>query len=171
MHIGKWQLKAEWGHIVFVIVIAAITGWYLQDTLSTSMNRNNVILVYPLSLLILVMSLIAIIKSIKISRAVTPIPTTTSVSSAEKVGSTNEHDQSPIDILKALALLGLLGGFVFSYNRIGLDVATFIFIVCGLLLLGYRRGLFILVYAIAFTFIVIGGAKLLLSYPMPTLLL
>ena len=178
MQIGNWRIAADWGHIAFATVIAGITWWYFQDVTSTSMNRNNIILVYPLSLIILGLSGISIIKSIRIRREpreTGPAKTqqdTLAVAEVEKDGpQTNEQEQSPFDMLRALVLLMLLGGFVFSYSIIGLDVATFIFIVLSLLLLGYRRWWFVLIYALAFTFVVIGGATLLLSYPMHNLIL
>ena len=178
MQIGNWRIVADWGHIAFATVIAAITWWYFQDVTSTSMNRNNIILVYPLSLLILGLTGISIIRSIHIRRvpqetgSVKTKLDTLAVAKVEDDGpQTNEQEQSPFDMVRALILLILLGGFVFSYSIIGLDVATFIFIVLGLLLLGYRRWWFVLVYALGFTFVVIGGATLLLSYPMHNVIL
>ncbi|WP_167855991.1 tripartite tricarboxylate transporter TctB family protein [Natronospirillum operosum] len=176
MQLGNWRLDADWGHLAFATVIAGITWWYFQDVTGTSMNRNNIILVYPLSLMILGLYGVTLIKSIRIHRTAGDADTTKpepdpAVAAEDDEPQTNEQEQSLFDMVRALILLLMLGGFVFSYNIIGLDVATFVFIALSLVLLGYRRWWFVLVYALVFTVFVIGGARFLLSYPMPTLFL
>lgn len=176
MQLGNWRLAADWGHIAFATVIAGFTWWYFQDVTGTSMNRNNIILVYPLSLMILGLYGITLIKSIRIRRTSGEAQSTdsepeTEAATEDEGPQTNEQEQSLFDLFRALALLLLLGAFVFSYTTIGLDVATFVFIALSLVLLGYRRWWFVLVYALVFTFAIVGGARFLLSFPMPTLIL
>lgn len=174
MQLGNWRISPEWGHIAFATAIAGITWWYFQDVTGTSMNRNNIILVYPLSLLILGLYALTLIKSIHVERISCGSESTVSGTASTEESDepqTNEQEQSTFDMVRALILLILLGAFVFSYNIVGLDLATFIFITLSLVLLGYRRWLFVVFYALAFTIVVIGGATFLLSYPMPTLIL
>mgnify|MGYP000627248289 CR=1 FL=1 len=166
------RLSVGWGAIGFVLLIAVITGLYLFDTVSVSMNRNNVILVLPLSILVLLLSVVVIVRNIRFSPDDTDAESVTSADDGKAADTAAaEVKQSVPDMLRALVLLGLLGVFVFSYRIIGFDVATFIFIASSLLLLGHRNWLFVLLYSLFFTLVVIGGAMWLLSYPMPMLIL
>lgn len=173
MQIRNWRITGDWGHVTFATVIAMVTWWYFQDVTETSMNRNNIILVYPLSIMLLALYVVVLLKTITVRNASKADDRTTKpLKGVESDGpQTNEQDQSLFDMFRALMLLLLLGGFVFSYNVIGLDMATFIFIASSLFLLGYRRWWFIGLYALVFTLVVIGAADLLLSYPMPMMFL
>ncbi len=158
------RLYIGWGAIGFVMAIAAVTGLYLFDTLSVSMNRNNVILVLPLSVLVLLLCVLVVIRNIRFEspdQAQQPEP------APESDTEPGEPEQSPANILRALILLSLLGGYVFTYEWIGFDIATFVFIALSLVLLGHRKPAFVLLYSLIFTLVVIGGAMALLSYPMP----
>lgn len=161
-------LRIDWGPICFVLSIALISSLYLIDTVSVSTNRNNVILVLPLSALIIGLCSVVIVRNIhwgkKDSQHTRPANSEPSESSAEV-------SQSPRDMLRALALLSLLGGYVLTFEWIGFDVATFIFIALSLLLLGHRKPWFVFTYSLIFTLVVIGGAMALLSYPMPMTIL
>jgi len=166
------RLSVGWGAIGFVLLIAVITGLYLFDTVSVSMNRNNVILVLPLSILVLLLSVVVIVRNIRFGSDDTDADSMPSAGDAEAADPASvEVEQSVPDMLRALVLLGLLGAFVFSYRIIGFDAATFIFIASSLVLLGHRNWLFVLLYSLIFTLVVIGGAMWLLSYPMPMLIL
>ncbi len=162
------RLSIGWGAIAFVLLIAVITGLYLFDTVSVSMNRNNVILVLPLSILVLALCALVIIRNIRFSSPGQEKPT---IDDGEVDPASAEVEQSLPDMFRALILLGLLGVYVFSYQVIGFDAATFIFIAVSLFLLGHRNWVFVLVYSLIFTLVVIGGAMWLLSYPMPMLIL
>ena len=153
-----------WGGILFVLVMATVVGLYLYDVVNVSMNRNNVILVLPLSILVLALCLLVVIRTLlRRDNLEAERP------EVEALGT--ETRQSTPDLIRALLLLALLGLYVFSYRIIGFDTATFVFMVVALVLLGHRKPVFVLGYSLVFTLVVVGGARLLLSYPMPMLLL
>ncbi|MEE4119473.1 MAG: tripartite tricarboxylate transporter TctB family protein [Paracoccaceae bacterium] len=161
------------GHIAFIAVIALVTGAYLWDVVSVSTNINNIILVVPLAILLLVLAAVLLVSSV-IARSrgaraqeAPPEPADPSEPSA----GAEIAAQSGDDIRRALTLLAGLGAYVWLYDVIGLDVATFIFVAVGMLLLGIRGRVFVPVFSTIFTLIVVGGADLLLHYPMFTVVL
>lgn len=164
------------GHIAFVAVIALVTGAYLWDVVSVSTHINNIILVVPLAILLLVLAAALLVSSV-IARSrgagaqspqeAPPEPTDPS----ETATGAEIAAQSGDDIRRALVLLAGLGAYVWLYDVIGLDVATFIFVAGGMLLLGIRGRVFVPVFSTIFTVVVVGGADLLLHYPMFTVIL
>lgn len=166
MKIFNRKITAEWEHIAFITAIALITAFYLYDVVNVSMNRNNVILVLPLAILVLGLCVILLIKAVRIETvtATKKVEVSTESSADPETG---EVKQTPANVLRALAMLVLLGAYVFTYPFLGLDVATFFFVFISLVLLGHRNWFFVLTYSLIFTFVVIGGSLWLLSYPMP----
>lgn len=166
------------GHVAFVALIALVTGAYLWDVVSVSTNINNIILVVPLAILLLVLAAVLLVSSaVARSRGGAagtqspqespPEPTAPS----EPPAGPESAAQSGDDIRRALILLAGLGAYVWLYDVIGLDVATFIFVAGGMLLLGIRGRVFVPVFSAVFTLIAVGGADLLLHYPMFTAIL
>ncbi len=166
MRLGPWKIEVEYGHLALVVVIAGVTGFYLADTLQVSRNTNNTILVVPLSLLLLGLCLLVFTQCIRPHKADTPKPAEEPADEADGL----EQEQSPMDLLRAFLLLVGVGALVMFYPLIGLDVATLLFMIFALVLLGVRGWLFVPIYATSFTLVVVGGASWLLPYPLPTLL-
>ncbi|MCE9665987.1 hypothetical protein LY622_21385 [Halomonas sp. M5N1S17] len=167
MRLGPWKIDVEYGHLALVIVIAGVTGFYLADTLQVSRNINNIILVVPLAMLLLGLCLLVVTQCIRfrkhpVQKRATQLP--------NHERDELEQEQSPMDLLHAFLLLLGVGALVMSYPLIGLDVATLLFMIFALLLLGVRGWLFVPIYAASFTAVVVGGASRLLPYPLPTLL-
>lgn len=177
MKIGQWRIRGDWGHLVFILGIATITVFYLVDVVSVSMNINNIILVLPLAILLLGLALIVIFRCLHFERVDTSDGSTNRgnaepvVEQEKKMTAEDlEPEQSIENIVRAFFLLVGVGAYVALYEIIGLDAATFLFVLGSLFLLGVRGWLFVPFYSVIFTFIVVGGVNLLLSYPMPMLL-
>lgn len=166
MRLGPWKIEVEYGHLALIAVIAGVTGFYLADTLQVSRHTNNIILVVPLSLLLLGLCLLVITQCIRLHKVRTPKP----AAKPEDEPDGLEQEQSSMDLLRAFLLLVGVGVLVMIYPLIGLDVATLLFMMFALLLLGVRGWLFVPIYAASFTWVVVGGASWLLPYPLPTLL-
>ena len=47
------RFSIDWPHLIFLVVIAGATLWYLMDAVSVSTNADNLLLVAPLSILAL----------------------------------------------------------------------------------------------------------------------
>lgn len=166
MRLGPWKIEVEYGHLALVAVIAGVTGFYLTDTVQVSRNTNNIILVVPLALLLLGLCVLVFTQCIRLQKAGTPEP----IAQPADESDNQEQEQSPMDLLRAFLLLMGVGALVIGYPLIGLDVATLLFMVFALVLLGVRGWLFIPIYAASFTLVVVGGASWLLPYPLPTFL-
>ena len=74
-------------------------------------------------------------------------------------------------LAKPIALMALTGVYVVIIEFVGLDIASFAFLIVVLILLGERRPFFVLCYALIFTLIVVGGTGALIPYPIPMTLL
>ena len=162
MVLFRYRVSAEWGHIAFVTAIAITCLIYVFDTLSVSHHINNTILVVPAAGLILILCVWVLISGIRI-RKISP-----DVRNGQDQPLSLEDKQS---LAKSIALMALTGVYVVIIEFVGLDIASFAFLIVVLILLGERRPLFILCYALIFTLIVVGGTGALIPYPIPMTLL
>lgn len=169
MRIAGRTVRADWGHLAFASVIAGVTAAYLYDVLQTSLHPNNILLVVPLSILVLALYLVLVVRAVTIERPGTAEPAAPAREAADSPDGTAPQTRG--DLLRGLVLLLGLGAYVALFQTIGLDVATFLFTAGGLVLLGVRRPVFVAIYAAIFTVVVVGGARLLLYYPMHTVFL
>jgi hypothetical protein len=158
MVLFRYRVSAEWGHIAFVSAIAITCLIYVLDTLSVSHHVNNIILVVPASGLILLLCVWVLISGISI-RKVSP-----DVSNGQEQAISLEDKKA---LAKSIALMALTGVYVAIIEFVGLDIASFAYLIVILVLLGERRPIFVLCYALIFTFIVVGGTGALIPYPIP----
>lgn len=168
MRISDKELHIDWGQLAFATFIATVAAFYLYDTTSVSMNLSNIILVVPLTLLILALYGFLVAKCVTFGAPAEaePAPAVTAPDDLEDI-LPDDRPQSRADLIRAFLLLGGVGLYVSFYQLIGLDIATFIFMIASMILLGVRGKVLIAVYATVFTVVVVGGAHWLLPYPMP----
>jgi hypothetical protein len=171
MRLGRWNIEADWGHLVFATAMAAVTLAYVADVISVSTHLNNTILVVPLAMLLLALYLMLLAKSIRLDRPHKTEADGTKHQTPAPDPTEPAEDQSRLDLFKSMILLAALGVYAFTYEWVGLDVATFLFVAAALVLLDVRRPVFVPLYAAVFTVVVIGGADWLLHYPMHTVFL
>ena len=170
MRIRDKDVRVSWGEFAFASFIAVVAAYYLYDITSVSMHTNNIILVVPLTLLLLALYVVLDFKCLTF----TPVDTADAHTVAPSVDAAKDADAAPndapqsrIDTIRAFVLLVGIGLYVSTSHLIGLDIATFMFVAASMYLLGVRGKILIPVYALIFTFVVIGGAHLLLYYPIP----
>jgi hypothetical protein len=157
----------DWGHLVFVTLIAAAVLWYLLDARAVSLRLNNLLLVQPLALVTLALYLMI-------------VPQCFRRADAEPAAAPAPAADDPLapalpTETKALIRIGILGAalglFVFSLNVVGFDIAIFLFAVATMAICGERRPVPLVVYPLAVTFIVVYGFRALMPYPMVTTIL
>lgn len=165
MRAGQWKIRIDWGHFIFIAVLACLTAFYLAEVLSVSRNINNIILVQPFSILVLGLCLLVMIGTVHFER-IDRAGERVDESPAEK----GDSGQSRPDLIRSIILLAGLGAYVLVYPVLGMDLATFLFVAGALVLLGERSPFFTLLYAVGFTIVVAGGARWMLPYPMTMLL-
>ena len=162
MVLFRYRVSAEWGHIAFVTAIAITCLIYVFDTLSVSHHINNTILVVPAAGLVLLLCVWVVISGISIRRVIPD------ARNGQDQAISLEEKQA---LAKSIVLMALTGVYVAIIEFVGLDIASFAFLIVVLVLLGERRPIFVLCFALIFTLIVVGGTVALIPYPIPMTLL
>jgi len=154
------------GHIALLVVILGWTLWYVFDALGVSSNMRNIILIVPTAVIVTLAATWELLRQVAmgLSWIATPVEVPSDLPGAEV-------PQMRADVVRGVILLGMLGVLVFSLAHVGFDLAVFVFLVASLILLDRDRMLAKVAFAAIFTVIVVGGARMLLPFPMHTILL
>lgn len=173
------RLSVDWGHLIVLGLIAGATIWYNIDARSVSLDLNNLLLLQPVAIVTLVLCLFIVPQCFRYvddtsetsaaDKAADPVPGA-AIPDVDAIVTMPTAQSEGRDLLKMLAMGGLLGIYVFSLGMVGFDVATFLFMVASMLLCGERRPLALIAFPTILTFVTIYGFKALMPYPMPTLL-
>jgi small-conductance mechanosensitive channel len=158
--------RVDWGHLLFVALIAAAVLWYLLDARSVSLRVNNLLLVQPVALFALLMVVLI-------------IPQCFQRADREIAGDEQAEDDPLAPALpkeaRALIQIGIvavaLGALVFTLNVIGFDIAIWLFCLVVMLVCNERRPLPLILYPIAVTLVLVYGFRALMPYPMVTTVL
>ncbi len=149
--------SVDWGHLALLAVISGVVIAYLLDARSVSLRTNNLLLVQPAA--IIALALVALVLPQVFRRR------DSAVAADGEDGKAAAPARGP---LLPVAILGAaFAVFVFGMERIGFDVATFLFVAVGLWVCGERRLWLIAVFSAVFTAAVIYGYQLLVPYPFP----
>ena len=70
MKIGKFLIRANWGHIFFVSLLVGYIVWYFFDSFLASSRISNLLLILPATVTSLILYMILIIGEINISKIV-----------------------------------------------------------------------------------------------------
>ncbi len=146
--------RIAWGELALVTALAALALAYLIDARSVSLSVNNLLLVQPTAILVLV--LWAVIAAGCLRRGADAAP----AAAGDRAGR-----------LRTLAMVAAFGLFILALERIGYDVAMALFVAAGLFVGGERRPLWLVLFPLAFTAAVILGFRALIPYPFPTAVL
>jgi hypothetical protein len=155
----KARLRVDWGHLALLSVFCGVTVAYLLDARATSLKTNNLLLVEPGAILLLVLA--AIVLPQCFSRAAAPAggPPAPADAAARRA--------RRLELGKVAALAAAFGAFAFSLETIGFDVANFLFTAFGLYVCGERRLWAVGLFSAAFTLAIVYGYQLLVPYPFP----
>jgi hypothetical protein len=166
MWIRGRRYSVDWGHLIFVSLIAAAVLWYLLDARSVSLRVNNLLLVEPLALVALALYLMIIPQCFRRADA-EPV--------MEEPAAEDPLAPALPTETRALIRIGILGAalglFVFSLNVVGFDVAIFLFALATMAICGERRPIPLALYPLAVTLVVVYGFRALMPYPMVTAVL
>jgi hypothetical protein len=150
---GQARRRPAWAELAFVTALAAGILAYLLEARGVSLDPQNLLLLQPTALLTL--ALWAVIAFGCLTRREDP------AAPRETAG----------EVLRVLAMVAAFGLFVAGLERVGYDVAVWIFTLVGLAIGGERKPLALLLFPAFFTLAVIHGFRLLIPYPFPTSLL
>jgi Tripartite tricarboxylate transporter TctB family len=166
MRIRGHRYVVDWGHLIFVTLIAAAVLWYLFDARSVSLSVNNLLLVEPIAIAALLMYLLILPQCVR--RADAP-PAQESPAPTDPLVSTLPKETRAL--LRIGALGAALGAFVFLLDVIGFDLAIWAFALATMVVCGERRAIPLALYPIAVAVVAVYGFRALMPYPMVTSLL
>lgn len=144
--------KVVWGHLALLVLIAGTIITYLLDARAVSTRMTNLLLVQPLSIVALI--LVAFILPDIFVRPDTE-------------DAKRHEGETPADLGRYFALMGGLGLLAFLMERIGFDIATFLFMVFAMAVCGERRWLVNIVFSAVFTVLLIYGYGAITPFPFP----
>jgi hypothetical protein len=157
----KTGLRVDWGHLALLFVFCGVTVAYLLDARATSLKTNNLLLVQPGAILLLVLAAAVLPQCFR--RGAPPAGDRPAPSEA----TFDERRARRLELAKVAALAAAFGAYVFSLETIGFDLATFLFTAFGLYVCGERRLWLIGLFSAIFTFLIVYGYQMLVPYPFP----
>jgi putative tricarboxylic transport membrane protein len=155
--------RTDWEHLVFLAIVLIFLVWYLWTATAASPTFSNLILIAPIGA-------VAGILALYIGAVETFGHTAVMKAAAFGQGAAAETAPSRFRAgsLTTIGLLMVLFGlFVVAIPYVGFDVATFVFVLATLWLLGERRVLFSLSLALGIAAALSIAALTLLTFPMP----
>ena len=154
----------DWEHVFFLGIMLGFLTWYLWDATVASPTLSNLILIGPVGAAALIL-LFYIGATEILGRGGAP---KTSGAHHNELPSEAAPSRFRAGSRRTIALLmGLFGLFVAAMPYLGLDVASLIFIVATLWLLGERRVIFMLSLALSISAAISIAAMTLLTFPIP----
>ena len=153
------RLKYLLPRVLFTSALGAACLWYLRDAAAQSTHATNLVLLLPATLIAVLLCVAVIAEDVVQSRRLA------SAEDKAKVVGAKLDWRVPV-------LMILVGAYVTVTMTIGaIDVATFAFVAAALTLLGERRAWVVAAFSGGFSFAVVWGLEVTLSYDVPTLLL
>jgi hypothetical protein len=147
-------------HVAFVSAIVAFCAWYLVDARGASINVQNLLLIEPTSILVFVLYVFILRDAVTVERLDDPLTAMPAV----------REPLTPRFRRRIFGAMALLGLYVLTMAEIGFDIATFLYVLATLLLLGERRVTVLLLVPLLFCAIAIYAFATMLSLPIPLLL-
>ena len=156
--------RTDWEHLVFLAIVLIFLVWYLWTSTVASPTFSNLILIAPVGAFALILTAyIGLVEIIGV-RATPSIPQNDQVEARAETTPSRFRAGS----LRTITLLmGLFGLFVAAMPYLGFDVASFLFIIATLWLLGERRVIFSLLLALGISAGISIAALALLTFPIP----
>lgn len=136
-----------------------LSCWYLSDAYSASSSTENLLLILPAALVVIVLCLWILGRTLfEVLRNRT---------AQAEGGKEEEKEEKSVSVFGAMCILA---GFVLSMDWIGFDAATFLFMIALMFLQGERRVLWLSCYPAIFAILVSLFFEYMIPYPMPMLL-
>ena len=156
--IGGRTIAIDLPHLAFATAIAAWCVWLCQDAWRAQKDVENLIMIVPASAMALILYIVVAAACFHI------------VSVEDQNPATHRQPLSREIAAKIAGTMVLLAAYVVCAPLFGFDVASFIYILAMLLLLGERRILVLVLLPALFCVIVIYCFNTLLATSLPLLL-
>lgn len=154
-------------HLFFLVAVLAFLVWYLWTSTVASPTFSNLILIAPVGALAGLLALYIGATEIFGHAAVMK------VTAFRQGAAAGQHTPSRFragSLVTIGLLMALFGAFVAAIPYAGFDIATFVFVLATLWLLGERRVLFSLSLSLGIAVALSIAALTLLTFPMPLLI-
>jgi hypothetical protein len=161
------ERRVDWGHLIFLAVIASLVIWYLQDAISVSTSAANLLMVLPLAIFVLAFCAIIVPQCFK--KDAGPRKSKAHVMKELSADELRSADRKKLKII--LGMAASLGCYVFLLNIIGFDVSTVLFAGVAMFICGERRPLRLAIYSLLVGGLLVWGFRALLPFPMYTLII
>ncbi|WP_142846464.1 tripartite tricarboxylate transporter TctB family protein [Telmatospirillum sp. J64-1] len=168
----KTQQKSRlpWGDIGFASAMAAFTLWYLFDSYHASSRTTNLVLILPVGILVLALAVGIALRPFLVGRktAVEAAPAPTEETVADPAPVTEQAQDKP---WASIGVMILFAAYICAIPFAGFDVSSAVFLAISLFQDGERRPLVLLVGPILFAAAATLAFKMIIPFPLPTLLL
>lgn len=153
------NIRSKFPELALSSFFLVLSCWYLSDTYRASSSTENLLLIFPAALVVIVLCLWIIGRILfDVFRA----------RIAQEEGKTEEKkEKKQVSVFGAMCILA---GFVLSMDWIGFDAATFLFMIALMFLQGERRPLWLTCFPAVFAVLVSLFFEYMIPYPMPMLL-
>jgi len=142
--------RSRFVRVALPLAIATFVAWFAADAARASFTLENLVMVAPAAALAFITCTILAVRAWH-----GPEP-----DAAE-----------PAPLGPVLAMLALLAGLVLLMEEVGFDVGVLLFLISATWLLGERRPLVLVGYALPFTVFAVLGLQAILPFPLETLVL
>ncbi len=156
---GSRVVKVDWGGLAVAAAITAYCVWYFLDARAASPRVQNMLLIMPAVASIVVLFIIIAIQTVRLDRLEDGAP---------KVAERRSFRLPALARLRIPALMGLLGGYVFSLPTVGFDLATFLYIGLSLAVQGERRPAVLIGFSLVFAVALTWAFQRILTVSVPT---
>jgi cytochrome b561 len=150
------RFSIDFGHLIFLIIISAWVIWYWMNARSVSTSSENLLIIQPVSIGILILAVCILPQCIR---------------SADIPDELKPEPLSTVEFLKIVAVMLAMAGLVYLMFTVGFDVGVLFFSAISTIICGERRPLFVGLFSIVTTLVIVKGYQQLITFPMPNLFL
>ena len=148
------EVHVDVGHAVFASAVAGFCVWYYVDARAASSNLQNLMLIAPVSALVVVLYLVVLRECVTVG----PAPPARHAKMTRQAG------------LRIFGSMALLAAYVGLLGFVGFDVATELYVLAELVLLGERRWTVLLLLPLGFTAVAVLAFSVVLANRLPLLI-
>lgn len=160
------ERQSDRGHLALMGLFIIATCSFLYDTLAESFRLENVIVILPVSLLVIVLCLVQVKRHVAAAKL---------RSNAELVSDGESIDTDvPVDAFltrfRIPLFMALLGCYILGLLYFAFDISTFLFLFGALVLQREKHLIFGALFCAALSIALTWGLKHMVSFPFPTML-
>lgn len=142
MKVGKFQIRGNWGHIIFVSLLVGYIVWYFFDSFFASSRISNLLLILPATVAAVILYVMVLFTEVKISR----------IDRNEQLSPRTRKDKSDQKaLLKKWIYAVAMALFLFFIPVIGFELSCFLFMSGMVRLLGARSWKIYILYPVIFS--------------------